>query len=583
MPSALKETSTEPPGQISGLKPDAKTTSRLSLGLLLAVVVLVYANSLWNGFTMDDELYILRNPQVTSPSVRGLFAPNGISKVFRPLTFASFAVNWFAGHGPAGFHLVNLLLHAGVVCVLYLLLRKFFASSPSGGIVAFAAALLFAVHPIHTEAVTSIVGRAELFATGFVIAAWLLHLEGQEIPALILFVLALLSKESAVVFLPLVMVGDYARGKLKPYSQYAWIAATTAVYLGVLWKLQGGRFGAETLAISKIDNPLAALPAGWRILNALGVAWKYVGLQIYPATLSCDYSFNQIPVYLDLRHTLPWSVATIAVVGVWIWAVRNHKSGLVLAGGIYLAGFGATANILLPAGTILGERLAYLPSAGFCVLLALGWSRLPNRQRTLAFALLAVIAAGLGIRTVVRNRDWKDNLTLYAAAVRAAPGSAKTHANLGAAYLEAKQLDLARKELQSALQIYPDFAPALESYGLLESWNGNYQAAGRMLEAAFYLTRRGDNPNYDDMAVNLAAVYMQTDHVEGALQLLDREIAESPGYGRAWANRAVIHYQRGEIAQARVDAETALRLDPANTQAQNLMRLLNPPAFLAPR
>ncbi len=563
--------------QILGQAPDEKVKERLCIGLLLAIVVFAYGNTLVNAFTMDDiALYVVRNTQVTDPSLRALFTPHRATNVFRPVTFSTFALDWKIGDGrPFLFHLVNLVLHAVVTWLLYLLLRTVLQSSPDGPdgkVVAFASALLFAVHPIHTEAVASIVGRAELLAAGFLLAAWILHIRDREIGALICFVLALLSKESAVVFLPLVAIGDYAGGKWKPAIRYLRIAGVILLYLGVLWKVQGGHFGAAD--IQRLNNPLAGIPAGWRILNALRVAWKYVGVQAYPATLSCDYSFNQIPVYLDWRHTLPAAIAAVAAVGGWIWAIWKRRYALVLAGGIYLAGFSTTANILVPIGTIMGERLAYFPSAGFCLLIALVWNWLQDRQRKPALGVLAVLIAVLGVRTVVRNRDWKDNLTLYSAAVRAVPGSAKVHETLGATYVEVGQLDLARKEFQNALNIDPDYPYALEAYGLVESWKRNYQAAGRLLERAFYLSQR-DDPNYDDMAVNLAAAYMQTNDMGSALNLLNREISEAPGYARAWANRAVLRYKGGEIALARADAEMALRLDPDNRQARNLTQLLN--------
>ncbi len=141
--------------------------------------------------------------------------------------------------------------------------------------------------------------------------------------------------------------------------------------------------------------------------------------------------------------------------------------------------------------------------------------------------------------------------------------------------MEAKRFDLARNELQTALQIYPGYAEALAIYGLLESWQGNHQEAGRMMERAFHMIER-NNPAYDTIAVNLATLYMQTDHLDGALDLLNREISESPGYAPAWATRAVLRYKGGKTALARADAEMALRLDPANTQARDLMQLLNP-------
>ena len=565
------------PSQILGQAPDEKVKERLYIGLLLAIVVFAYGNTLVNAFTMDDiDLYIVRNPQVTHPSLRTLFTAHKITNVFRPVTFGTFALDWKIGKGrPLGFHVVNLVLHAAVTLLLYLLLQTALQSLRHGKAIAFTTALLFAVHPIHTEAVASIVGRAELLAAGFLIAAWLLHLRDREIAALMCFVLALLSKESAVVFLPLALIGDYARGQWKPIFRYWRIAGITLLYLGVLWKVQGGRFGPD---ISALDNPLASIPAAPRIFNALHVAWKYVGLQVYPATLSCDYSYNQIPVYdlrNGLRHTLPWVIAALAAAGGWIWAVRKRQNGLVLAGGIYLAGFATTANILIPVGTIMGERLAYFPSAGFCLLVALAWNWLQERQRKLALGVLTAFVAVLGLRTVMRNRDWKDNLTLATAAVRAVPGSAKMHLSLAHRYMEAKRFDLARNELQTALQIYPGYAEALAIYGLLESWQGNYQEAGRMMERAFHMIER-NNPAYDAIAVNLATLYMQTDHLDGALDLLNREISESPGYAPAWATRAVLRYKGGETALARADAEMALRLDPANTQARDLMQLLNP-------
>src|SRR5882672_1917845 len=94
-----------------------------------------------------------------------------------------------------------------------------------------------------------------------------------------------------------------------------------------------------------------------------------------------------------------------------------------------------------------------------------------------------------------------------------------------------------------------------------------------MVGRAVYI-RPGDNPNYDFMIVNVASLLIETGKMDGALELLNREIVESPKYARAWSNRAVIRYKRGETASAAADADVALRLDPSNTQAQNLVRLL---------
>jgi tetratricopeptide (TPR) repeat protein len=542
---------------------------RVLTGLLLAAVVLVYANTLANQFAMDDELYILRNAQVTDPSLHRLFSPNPVSTVFRPVTFATLALNWALGAAnPVGYHLLNLVLHAGATWLLFILLQELLGQTSNGTTVAFAAALLYAVHPIHTEAVAWAVGRAELLAAGFLFAGWILHLRDRPAGSLACFALAVLSKESAVAFFPLVLLGDYAIGKWKSRIRYAIAAVLTIFFLGLLWTVQGGRFGPADIPAA--DNPLAHLSAGWRILNALRVAWKYVALQIYPATLSCDYSFNQISIFQDWRHTLPAALAVAAVFGAWIWALRKRRAGWALAGGVYFAGFAVTANILVPTGTIMGERLAYLPSAGFCLLLALSWDWIRQKKEHLAWGILVAIILAFSVRTVIRNRDWRDTFALYSAAVRAVPNDAKMHANLAGEYFSRKQLDLAAKEYQITLRINPESADALGSYAALETQRGNYQAAGEMMEKALHMSGR-NNLNYDFMVVTFATILMKTNHSDGALEYLNREIAEAPAYAPAWSTRAELHCQHGEYAEARADADAALRLDPSNVEAQDVL------------
>jgi protein O-mannosyl-transferase len=542
---------------------------RLLTALLLAAVALAYANTLANQFAMDDELYILRNPQVTDPSLQRLFSPNPVSALFRPVAFGTLALNWaLGGANPIGYHVINLFLHAGVTWMFYLLLLELLAGVAEGEAIAFAAALLYAVHPIHTEAVAWVVGRAELLAAGFLFAGWILHLRNRPVASLACFAAAMLSKESAVAFLPLILLGDYVLGKWKPRVTYVLGAGLTLLYLGTVRTIEGGRFGPADIPI--VDNPLAYLSAGWRILNAARVAWKYVALQIYPAVLSCDYSFNQIPVFRDWRHTLPAALSAIVILSLWLWAVLKKRREWALAGSIYFAGFAVTANVLLPTGTIMGERLAYLPSAGFCLLLALGWNWIRRKKQILAWSLLGVIALAFSARTIVRNRDWRDTLALYSSAVRAVPNDAKMHANLAGQYFAQNQIDAAAKEYQIALNINPDSPDTLAFYAALEFQRGNYQSAGMMMEKALSMSGR-NNINYDFMVVTFAAILTKTNHLDGALEYLNREIAETPEYAPARALRAQVHFERGEWGAAEQDANAVLLLNPHDAQAQRVL------------
>jgi protein O-mannosyl-transferase len=551
-------------------------TERTRLGLLLSVAMLVYANTLVNGFAFDDGVYIFRNQAVTDPSIQALFAPTKFNNVVRPVTFATLALNeTVGGTHPFGYHLFNLLLHAAVVLLLYLVLRRLLDTLPEGGVVSLMAALLFAVHPIHTEAVASIVGRSEVLAAGFLLAAWLFQLEDRELPSLLCLVLALMSKESAVAFIPLMLAGDFARDQFKSFGRYARIVGVSVGYLALFWKIKGGRFGE--LSIPFLDNPLATFPASLRILNSLRIAWRYVGLLVYPVKLSCDYSYNAILLYATWRHGVLAAAAALLVIALWSWALWTRRKEWFLAGAIYLGGFAATANLLVPTGTIMGERLAYLPSAGFCLLVALTLIRLERHQRLLGAAVFVILTVALAVRTVDRNSDWRDNFRLFSTDVRVAPGSAKIHCNLGGEYLRLGQLEAAQTELQIALRIYPEFPEAEEFLGLVEARMGHGQEARRSMEKALS-SIQSDDINYFFWKVNLAAELIELGQNEDALKLLNQVLAEAPGNARAWSNRAVIFYKRGELTSARSDAETALRLEPANGQAQAVLDAMNLPS-----
>lgn len=540
-------------------------TERTRIVLLLALTGIVYANSLANGFVLDDMYYILKNHRVTSWSLPALFQLTN-NNVFRPVTMASFALNWaISGAHPFLYHLFNLLLHASVVILLFLVLQKLLESIPHGPTIAFAAALLFAVHPLHTEAVSSIVGRSELLAAFFVLSAWLLHLNDQLIPALLCFLLALLSKESAVAFLPLVVAGDFVRAKWRPVWRYVAVAGVAVIYLGVFWRIEGGRFGE--VSISFLDNPLASLPVPLRILNALRIAWKYIGLLVYPAKLSYDYSYNAIVLYSSWKHAALALAGAVTILAVWLWTLWTRRTGWFLAGAIFLGSFAITANILIPTGTIMAERLTYLPSAGFCLLLALVWMQVAIRKPVAGWALLVLVVTALGARTVIRNRDWNDDWTLFSTGVETAPGSARAHRNLADEYANRGQMDAAFNEFETALRIYPGYTEAMENYGLLEARVGHNEEARKLLEGALSTSKKGTT-EYGFLEVNLASHLMKTGDIDGAFRLLTDEIDSWPGYALAWSNRSVIHYQRGNVASARADAEMALRLDPGNLQAQ---------------
>ncbi|MDX1390229.1 MAG: DUF1736 domain-containing protein, partial [Acidobacteriota bacterium] len=230
----------------------------------------------------------------------------------------------------------------------------------------------------------------------------------------------------------------------------------------------GGLRGAETAAF--LDNPAAAAGTWERVATAIWVQTRYVGLMLWPARLSSDYSYDAIPVVgsaLDPRFLTGVAVlAALALLGGWGW--RRCRT-VALGVWVWLLFWLPASNLFFSAGTVMGERLVYLSSFGLGLLAAHAALAIASRKplRVAALVLVAVVMTTLLARTILRNRDWNDNLTLALADLRSQPRSAKLHAGAAIFLHEAGELDRARSHYEEALRIYPDYAQMHYNYGVL--------------------------------------------------------------------------------------------------------------------
>ncbi|MFQ5415921.1 MAG: protein O-mannosyl-transferase TMTC1-related protein, partial [Myxococcota bacterium] len=313
------------------------------------------------------------------------------------------------------------------------------------------------------------------------------------------FGLAVLSKESAVSLLAGIVLIDwlYASGEARPSP--TGLAATLRVggglYLG-LALVVAACIGARVWAIGDqvippvpfVDNPLGALPAGWRVVNAALISLRYGGLLLFPRTLCSDYSYDAIPLVIDPSNAALWMGLPLLALGLaaFVWSYRRDRE--IFFGLAFLAlSFAAASNLLLPIGTILGERLLYLPSAGFCVAAVRSLQRLaavlplPGAHRGAAVAAVVVLAAGLhGIRAAQRNPVWANDETLRLHDVAVEPRSVKLQSNAGAAYLERGEPGRALAHFEAAM--VPPIGPAI----FLNPYQGKVRALvdlGRFEEA----------------------------------------------------------------------------------------------------
>ena len=410
------------------------------------------------GFVFDDLPVIVQNDGLHPHSFRqflqifasGYWPDRRGLQLYRPITQAIWALTWTAGGGkhPVLFHALGLTLGLAVVLLLYGFLLE--AQTPPR--TAFIASLLFALFPIHTEATTSVVGSAELLAAVFGLGAVILYYRKRPMLAVLLFALAVFSKESAAAFaaLPLVFPREEWRSRESLFSATG-AAVVVALALLAHHLVAAGGF------IPAIDNPMGLVSAGPRVLTALWVQCLYLSKTVLPITLSADYSYKEIRLVMGLDDPRAWAgLGLLAAASLLAWRNREWRAPILA----YAILFSATSNVLFPIGTIMGERLAYVPSLGVALLIAILLARSRYWKE-----VLVVLALAFGTRTVARNRDWSSADRFYTKMAETSPGSAKVYYFYGILHA-ARGDDLgAIQAYDRAIAIFPAYSEAFHNRG----------------------------------------------------------------------------------------------------------------------
>jgi protein O-mannosyl-transferase len=447
--------------------------------LVAAAAALPYLNTLAGGFVFDDHRVVLTDPNALA-SLGWLFPRTVAGSLYRPVTALSYAIDAAAAGRPAVFHATNVLLHVLASLAAFVLARRLLPRPWQAA----AAATLFAVHPIHTEAVANLSGRAELVAGLFVLTAlWaVLRATDDDAVAFGATLLAVGGKESALTTpLLAIVVLAWQRPRIDRQNLAALGAVAMPCVLYVLARI--GIVGAIGFheAIPFADNPLAHAGVASRIATALVVLLEYVGGLALPLRLSADDTFDQIPVVaspFELR--LAAAVAAFALLGLAAWWNRDRVPAAWYGAVFAVAALAVTANVLFPIGTIKAERFLYLPSFG-CCLAAVGLASLDPQRGTRALVAVILLFA---VRTWVRNDDWRDDYTLFTATAITSPNSARAQSNAGAVHAQRGELDVALVHYTAATHIAPRFVPAALGRGKILEMTGHPADALAAYESA---------------------------------------------------------------------------------------------------
>ena len=573
--------------------PSQSTRHLLAALALCALTLLAYSNSFGSALVLDNKVLLLdpRIRESTPENIALIFQhtywwPTGEAGLYRPFTTLSYLFNYaILGEGDQlfGYHALNLLLHLGNVLLAYALalrlVRRFWPS-------VFIAAV-WAVHPASTESVTNIVGRADLLAGMAVLSGFLMYLKSREASgwaramwlAGLVFVttIGVFSKESAVAILPVILLYEIVWWKERPRNRVLWqgCAATLVPILAMLWKRFAVLAASPPAEFPFTDNPIAGADWWTGRLTAIKVIARYLWLTIWPAKLSCDYSFHQIPLARGTAADWLACVFVIAAAVAVILLYRWNRTGFFLACFAFL-NFVPASNLFFSIGTIMADRLLYLPSLGLLACLVLAIYALAERPKIalLAPVVLGVIVGGFAIRTWIRNQDWQSELAMATHDVGVSPSSYKLHQLLATSLFEA---DPAHSNIDQVIEEQGKAVALLDTLPAVLSRADAYRQAG------YYQILKGDLVHERD-AVQSAAAYGR------AREALERCIAIdqasrgnylsrienrsgsqqfSPlreGDSQAYLLLSVAHERLGDAEKAYEAVNQARTLDPLNPQ-----------------
>jgi tetratricopeptide (TPR) repeat protein len=551
------------------------------LAVLIVVAVLPYLNSLLNGFVQDDNRQILSNPYLRSFShLREIFATNvwsyvgaqGMTNYYRPVMTLGYLLCYqFLGPLAYGFHLANVVLNAAVVCLVFLVTERIFRNRTLG----FVAAVIFALHPIHSESVNWIAAVTDLQLTLFYLLTFWFFLGvakpgGKrsgvaELGMVLSFTLALLAKEPAATLPFLATFFEHFlrddRAQTSPgqkLSRYFTLWLIDVAYLLFRIRIFGGL--APVLQLSQISRREA-------FYSSFALVAQYVWKLLWPVNLCGFYAFHKSLALSDPRVVAGFLVLGLSVATfIYFWRRERLVSFGVLW---FFLNVAPVLNARWLGANVFTERYLYLPSLGFCWIAAWGgrllWMRLADRPTARKFyaAGLAIVAILCLVRIVTRNRIWHDDPTFYRNTLAAQPDAIALRINLGAVYWNLGSPDQAEAEWREALLRAPNHWLILNNLGLACARKKRYDEAIEDFQRSIRL-----RPNYADSHMNLGRTYAETGAVEKAEAQLRAAVALAPLYVQARNELAKFYFDAGRFVEAEQQFRSSVT-SGGTTQAWN--------------
>jgi protein O-mannosyl-transferase len=614
--------------------------------VLLIFGFLLYANTLGHNYTQDDAIVIYDNMYtqkgfagipglLSKDTFHGFFKSEGKAKLvsggrYRPFTPIMFAIEFaIFGKNPFIGHMINALLYGLLGFVLFQLLCKVFAArndyEKNYQWVIFSAVLIYLSHPIHTEAVANIKGRDEIMALlGSLVATyWILDYVTTKnvkyaIGSFIAFLIGLLSKENTITFaaiIPMILMFFYGK-KLSESLKNIWpILVATVLFLIIRTSVLGLDTGGTPMEL--MNNPFlkwdgskyVAFSFMEKMATIIFTLGKYISLLFFPHPLTHDYYPRHIEMMTFGDSKVIMSLLTY--IGLLLASIYYYTKDRVITFSIwfFLITLSIVSNIVFPIGTNMSERFMFMPSVGFCLLIAhLLYKIFNNGKYVLGLSVLFSVL--FSVKTFTRNLVWKDDFTLFTTDVKTSKNSAKilnaaggtlttkaetetdsikkvqylteavgyleqakkvhpTYANpmqiAGNAYYYLKNYDKSIAEYTKAIELQPNNIELPKNLAVICRDAGRYygEKLNDIGKAKKYLTQSYSLYNGDAETIRLLGISygMSGDHAQ-ALEYFQKFIALDPNNASGYVNLSNAYALSGNPSKAQEAKAKALQLDP---------------------
>jgi protein O-mannosyl-transferase len=489
--------------------------------LALVVSFIIFGNGIKGDFVFDDASIIKNRGDLKDISnFLNLFIspyhqniPN--TGLYRPFTMASYSVNHiFFGGAAASFHVINILIHALNSFLVFWLIDYLFKSKK----IAYFTFFLFLTHPLHTEAVTSLVGRAELLAFFWSFITIYFFIKKDKLLSSISFLFALWSKEVALMALPIIFYIDWNHMNKRIFEStksMLYFSLPIIVY-SIFRYLALGKYFYGDVTTTIVENPLKVASFHERIATAFKVLNLYIEKLVWPVDLIADYSYNAIRVVSNI-FTSPQAIFGVFILSFFVFLALYSKTRRNILGFgalVFLAPYFMISNLAFPIGTIMGERLMYFPSLGFVLILAYIIKLMVDRlgvYRQLGYSILVIIIIFYGARTIIRNNDWLSSRNLFFTNVELSPNSLITRTALAGVHIRENNWDEAEAQLEVARNIYEDNSHLQNLLGIVADHKGDFE-----LSEQYYLRSLELNPNAINSYINLAELQLKQERYKEA-------------------------------------------------------------------